>query len=356
MTIDVALFEDFDAVARDAAGALDRQARSSLFDRLDWFRLVDKHTPQGRKLVVRARDGVARAWLFLSVRERSAEALFNWYSLRFGPVLDGPASSGLIGDLVIGLRRAGVSRIFLKPMREEDAHSLSRALRRHGWAAAADPVSVSWQIETQGMSFDEYWASRPKRLTKGVNYRFRQGRLQFAIHDRFDEQAWQDYEAVHAASWKPAEPSPEFLRELAEREGAAGTLRLGVAYHQGEAVAAELWLVENGVASIHKSVYREESRHLAPGNILRLPLFRRALDVERVQSINFGIGDYGYKADWMDRKVPLYGLSAFDLVRPAGVAALGRSLASKLVAGAARVYARRPRADKEVRSGADGRG
>ena len=353
MAADVQLFDDLDAVERDAAGALDRATRASLFDRLDWYRLVEKHTPQGETLVIRARNRGARAWLFLSVRGRHAEALFNWYSLRFGPIVDGAASGGLFSDLVLGLRRAGISRIFLKPMSQEDANCLSRALRRHGWASAFNPVSVSWQIETRGMSFDEYWASRPRRLTKGVNYRLRQGKLEFVIHDRFDEQAWQDYEAIHAASWKPAEPSPEFLREMAEREGAAGTLRLGVAYHEGEAVAAELWLVENGVASIHKSVYREDARHLAPGNILRLPLFRRALDVERVESINFGIGDYGYKADWMDRGVPLYGLSAFDLLRPAGVAALGRSLASKLVAAGGRGYARRRGADRGVRSGAD---
>ena len=50
-----------------------------------------------------------------------------------------------------------------------------------------------------------------------------------------------------------------------------------------------------------------------------------------VGTVEFGLGDHGYKADWMDYKVPLYALTAYDLLRPAGLAALGRSLSAKLV-------------------------
>ena len=72
--------------------------------------------------------------------------------------------------------------------------------------------------------------------------------------------AWADYEAVYAASWKPEEGSPAFLRALAEQEGAAGTLRLGIARRGGRPVAAQLWTVESGVATIHKLAYVEDER------------------------------------------------------------------------------------------------
>ena len=52
MTVNIALFDDLDAVAADAAGALDRAAQPSLFDRLDWFRLIHDHCPPAGKLAV----------------------------------------------------------------------------------------------------------------------------------------------------------------------------------------------------------------------------------------------------------------------------------------------------------------
>ena len=58
MTVNIALFDELDAVAEDAAGALDRAVQPSLFSRLSWFRLIrDYCPPPGRLTVVRARAG-----------------------------------------------------------------------------------------------------------------------------------------------------------------------------------------------------------------------------------------------------------------------------------------------------------
>lgn len=330
MAVDVGIFDDLDSVEQDAGGALGRIARSSLCDRLDWFRLVTECTPQGRALVVRARNGLCRTWLFLSVQGRSAEGLANWYSVQCGPVVEGTQGrSAALGGLARGLRRAGVSRLFLK--RTEDAHSLARALRRRGWATSICPANVSWRIDIGGVSFEEYWASRPNNLRRGVDRRLRRNKIHSVVYDSFDAQAWEEYEAIYAASWKPTEGSSDFLRRLAEQEGAAGSLRLGIAYHDGQPVAAELWLVEKGVATIHKSAYREDLRHLGAGNILRQALFRHAIDVDKAETVDFGFGDQSYKADWMGYQTPLYALTAYDMFRPAGVAGIFRSLASKLI-------------------------
>ncbi len=94
--------------------------------------------------------------------------------------------------------------------------------------------------------------------------------------------AWADYEAVYRASWKPEEGSFPFLRALAEQEGAAGTLRLGVARKDGRPVAVQLWLVENGEATIHKLAYAEDAKAMSPGTLLGMAMFRRALDEDRV--------------------------------------------------------------------------
>ena len=132
------------------------------------------------------------------------------------------------------------------------------------------------------MDFETYWAARPGQLQNTAKRRGKTAGLDIEIHDRFDEAAWADYEAVYRASWKPEEGSFPFLRALAEQEGAAGTLRLGVARKNGRPVAVQLWLVENGEATIHKLAYAEDAKAMSPGTLLGVEMFRRALDVDRV--------------------------------------------------------------------------
>lgn len=330
MAVQVEVFDDLDEVARDAGGALAREARPWMFDRLDWFRLVQDFTPpSGRPLVVRARNGQASAWLFVSVSGGAARALSNWYCLRYGPVVDGADGAAAVGELVRGLRKAGVGKIFLSPIGEDDP--LPAALKHQGWFTRRSQSSVNWRIRTGGMSFEQYWAARPSRLRNTAKRRAKAAKFDLVVHHAFDAEAWADYETVYNASWKPSEGSPALMRKLAEAEGAAGTLRLGLAYHEGQPVAAQLWVVEHGIATIHKLAYREDARHLSPGTVLSVEMFRRAIDEDRAEMIDFGIGDDGYKKDWMEEAVPLYALTAFDLRSFRGLAGLGRFVAGKLV-------------------------
>ena len=138
------------------------------------------------------------------------------------------------------------------------------------------------------------------------------------------------YETVYGASWKPAEGAPDFLRALAQQAGDG--LRLGIARHEGRPVAAQLWLVENGCATIHKLAYREDAARLAPGTVLSMAMFRAAIDEDRVERIDYGTGDEPYKADWMDERHILWRIEAYDPRRPAGLIGAARAAASGLVA------------------------
>ncbi len=330
MSAQVALFHDLDAVERDAAGALARERRPWMFDRLDWFRLVHDFTPpKGKLLALRARNGKADAWLFLGVDRGRARAYSNWYCLRFGPVVDGGDSAAAVDELARGLRRGGVAQLSLSPIAKDDP--LGPALKRQGWMTRRAESSVSWRIRVNGMTFEQYWAARPSKLRNTAKRRAKTAGLELRVHDRFDPAAWTDYETVYENSWKPAEGSPELMRSLAEAEGEAGTLRLGLAYRDGEPVAAQLWTIEQKVATIHKLAYREDSRHYSPGTVLSVEMFRRAIDEDKVDVIDFGIGNDPYKADWMDEAEPLYALTAYDMRSVKGLAAAGRAAVSMLV-------------------------
>jgi hypothetical protein len=327
VTVNIGLFGSLDEVAHDAAGALDRAERSSLFERLTWFRLVAAHCPPpGRLLAIRAEKNGARAWLMLAVRGHAAEAYANWYSLRVGSI--GSDRDDVMTSLGNSLRKQNIACLELIPV--ERPEPLATGLSRAGWVVRIHPGKANWRIDTTGMNFAAYWAARPAKLRNTFRRRAKAAGLEVRIHAAFDAQVWADYEAVYRASWKPEEGSFPFLRAFAEQEGAAGTLRLGLAYKDGAPIAAQLWLVENSEATIHKLAYAEDAKALSPGTILTEALFRHVLDRDRVNMIDYGIGDEPYKADWMSDRRMLWRLTAYDRRSLRGLAAMARDAASVL--------------------------
>ncbi len=321
---EVELFDSLDSVAADSGGVLDRP--SSLFDRLGWFRLVSAHCPPpGRLLAARAsdRDGAA-AWLFLAEQGGRAEAWRCWYSLRFGLVGDAEA-----GEAIAKALRKRLSQLEIAPL--EDPQLLAVAFRRAGWATFLSPATTSWRIDTAGQDFEAYWAQRPGKLRNTAQRKAKAAKLDIEIHRAFDAAGWAAYEEVYAASWKPEEGSPAFLRALAEQEGEAGRLRLGIARKDGRPLAAQLWTIEDGTAWIHKLAYREDSKALSPGTVLSMAMFRSALDEDRVSRIDYGTGDDGYKRDWMAERATLWRLEAFNLASPRGLLGAARAGLSALV-------------------------
>jgi CelD/BcsL family acetyltransferase involved in cellulose biosynthesis len=324
VTVNIAFFNDLDAVAADAAGALDRGARACLFDRLDWFRLIAAHCPPpGDLLVVRG----GGSWLFLAVEGKHATAFAAWYSLRVG--ISGGQQSDVMTSIARALRARGLASVTLAPM--DDPEPLAAAFRASGWWVEIEPRTGSWRIDVEGRSFDDYWASRPGQLRSTYKRRAKAAGLEIEIHDRFDADAWAAYETVYQASWKPDEGAPAFLRALAEQEGAAGTLRLGIARLGSAPIAAQLWLVENGEAMIHKLAYAESARELSPGTILGHFMFRRAIDEDRVRTIDYGTGDEPYKADWMGERRQLWQLAARNPHTVNGLVGALRATVGKLV-------------------------
>lgn len=326
MTAQVELFNDLATVEHDADGGLDRVHRPSLFDRLGWYRLLSLHCPpSGSLLVARARAGKRSAWLFLALEQGRARAYSAWYSLRFGVI----GAVDLLPSIARTLKNSGISRVELAPL--DEALPLRDAFRNAGWLTFLSPATISWQVATDGMDFDAYWATRPGRLRNTAARKAKAGGLEIAIHTRFDETAWADYETIYGASWKPDEGSPLFLRALAEQEGAAGTLRLGIASKDGMPVAAQFWLVENGHATIHKLAYAEDAKPLSPGTVLGVEMFRYVLDRDRVKRIDYGTGDDAYKRDWMEERHVLWRLTAFNPRTVSGWAGAARAAFSKLV-------------------------
>ena len=314
------LLSDIDVIGVDPTRQLARDVQPRLFDRRDWFALVSLHMPNQAPIIARAHSEGALAWLFLAREGKHATALANWYTMAFRPVFAGSSEVGRQRPLLIAMaRRLSVARpklasITLSPVPRGDGTvaEIGSAFGKAGWIVSSHQSSTSWTASVSGMSFDDYWASRPGQLRSTYKRRLGKAAFETVVLEQFDEAAWADYESIYAESWKPEEGAPAFLRSLAEGESDKGCLRLGISRIDGVAVAAQFWTVENGRALIHKLAHRESAKEFSPGTILSHAMFRHVIDQDRVDVIDFGTGNDPYKADWMDASAPLDTIEMFN--------------------------------------------
>ena len=296
-----------DSLARDAAGMLDRPFQCGHYDRIDWLALTARHLwPDTPIAIASARIGPHAMWLPLrDIGAGRARSLASWYTLAFAPV----ATPGCPQDARTALLTAIVGEVTrrfgaltLWPLEPGVSAELQTAFRSKGWIAIERVEAAHWVAHTAGLDFDAYWARRGSKLRNTVRRRAKNSPVATMIFDGFDAEAWAAYESVYAGSWKPNEGSPAFVRAFAEQEGAAGTLRLGIALRDDRPVAAQFWTVENGVATIHKLAHLESERANSPGTLLSHAMFRQVLDHDQPDLIDYGNGDEGYKAEWMDER------------------------------------------------------
>lgn len=317
---------------RAAGAALDRQA--SPFDRFDWFERTARLAGTVRRpLVLESGERDRAAWLPLDDRGGGrAVALASWYTLAFRPIFACCPSLDAITGLTRAARRAGLARLTLAPVPEWDftADRMATGFRAAGWRVDVTEKTGNWVEPVRGRSWEQYLDSRPGRLRSTIRRKSRNAELTVDLHDHVTPALWADYTAVFSDSWKGEEGSLPFLHEMAEAAGPS--LRLGFARVDGEAVATQLWTVENGTATIHKLAYCEAAKPLSAGTVLSAALFERAIDRDRVRCLDYGTGDDAYKRDWMGERRRLMTLTLTDPASPRGRLALARDAAARLVA------------------------
>lgn len=302
---------------------------SAPFDRPEWYTLFEKQAGLAPFVAVAESEG-KRGAMALSRSGGTVTALRNWYSFTWRPLLPaGEAGDAMLEAMARSLQGRS-HRAMFAPILEEDgtASRLARAFAEAGWRVEVTRCDTNHFLDVGGRSFAEYWASRPGPLRTTLK---RKGsKVETGIFDRFDPKAWSAYEQVYASSWKPTEGAPAMLRAFAEAEGAAGRLRLGLATHEGETVAAQFWTVERGTAYIHKLAHLESHKTLSAGTTLSAALFERVIDVDGVALVDFGTGNEPYKRDWMEATRPRYQIDCLDMRQPRAWAALARLAARRL--------------------------
>jgi len=164
--------------------------------------------------------------------------------------------------------------------------------------------------------FAAYWGARDSKLKATVKRKgaplLREGRLSFELIDLTERgQEGRDiYNAIYAKSWKPAEPHPRFIDVLLERLGPRGIARLAVARIDGAAAAAQIWLVQDGRATIFKLAHDPDFDRQSPGTLLTHWALQQLHDQSGVRDVDFGRGDDSYKRLWLSSSRDRVGLLA----------------------------------------------
>ncbi len=253
---------------------------------------------------------------------RSFGSLSNYYTLRYAPLVDGADVGAALIRLVRGLRarRPRHAVLHFEPLAAGAPllDDLSAALGAAGFVTRRYFRSGNWYDDTEGLSFDGYLARRPSLLRH--TFRRQSGRLSRTGAVRLEvvrdgagvAEALGRYERVYAASWKRAEPHPAFIRRLAGALADAGALRLGLLRLEGRPIAAQIWIVWHGTATLYKLAHDRACDALSPGTVLTMRMLERLLDEERITELDLGAGDDPYKRLWASRRRERFGLIGFD--------------------------------------------
>lgn len=268
------------------------------------------------------------------------KSLANYYSALYDLAL---APTTKAADLVVIIRRIisdhkSVASFQLAPM---DPTSITyRRVLNAFWSAGLVPFQFfcfgNWYL-TVNTPWHDYLASRDGALRSTIRRMIKK----FSAHGGTLEivqgtngaldRAIAAYETVYAGSWKVPEPYPHFMSNLIRACAAKGWLRLGIAWLKDVPIAAQVWIVANSKASIYKLAYQDAYKAYAPGTLLTSALMQHCIEHDRVQEVDYLIGDDPYKKTWMTSRRERWGIVFYNTGTLAGATGLLREAAGRTI-------------------------
>jgi CelD/BcsL family acetyltransferase involved in cellulose biosynthesis len=89
-------------------------------------------------------------------------------------------------------------------------------------------------------------------------------------------------------------------------------LRMGIIYLDDQPIAAQVWIVNSGKATIYKLAHDQKYDEYSSGSTLTTHLIQHVLEVDKVREIDFGSGDDPYKKNWLSQRRERWGILAMN--------------------------------------------
>lgn len=221
-----------------------------------------------------------------------------------------------------GAGRPDVLRLWPFAVGGDAGEWVREALQGAGYVVQRYANSYNWYEDTAGIGYGDYLQRRSSNQRYNSRRKRRSleqaGVLEFEMITGAKDpeqfaRAYRDYILVSVESWKsPGTTVSANLLRMQKLAAATGSLRLGVLRLDGEAIAAQFWVVGGGVANMMRNSYREQWARLSPGVVLTDLIIEYLLDVDRVGCLDFGYGGDEYKEKWLSQSRHYCGFMAFE--------------------------------------------
>jgi hypothetical protein len=270
---------------------------------------------------------------------RRVEALGNFYTSLYSPILNDEATAIDLAALLQAASRDHGSAHEMRfapmdPAAPAYAATLA-ALRSIGWVPFRYFCFGNWHLAVDS-DWKTYLEHRSGELRstlkrKGKKFAAAGGTLEIITDPAHAEAAIADFNHVYARSWKKPEPYPDFIPGLIRWLARQGWLRMGIAKLDGQPIAAQLWIASHGRTNIFKLAYDEEHAIHASGTLLSALLMEQAIDEDKVEAVDYLIGDDPYKQSWMTQRRERWGIVAYNPSTAIALPLLAKEISGRLV-------------------------
>ncbi len=325
-------YSDWDQLPDSANALFEQGEKESIFFSRPWFENLAKALDDDQIMVLACVVAGNKVMAILPLIKSTGNnflSLKHRYTTHYSLLLTDSAQDQdqqqILTCLAQGLNQLALRSLLLEPIADNDSRivGLQAIMEAAEYRCERYFRLYNWIYRVQGQSFTDYMAARPAWLRNTISRKKRKLDREHGYEIRLftgEEvpQAMSDYYAVYTASWKANEQYVDFLDGIVEGFSRPGWSRLAVLYVKGQPVAAQLWFVLRGKASIFRLSYDKAWKQYSPGSILTSFLMEYVIDTDKVEEIDFLTGNDTYKQDWMSDRRERYALSCVKSVKPTG--------------------------------------
>jgi CelD/BcsL family acetyltransferase involved in cellulose biosynthesis len=340
-TLSVSVYRHPDEFPLDVQHLFEQAEKENVEFGAAWYRnLVNKvfANHEGVHIYVLRKNGHPAAALPVlahkTTRGQSVASLSNYYTSVYALLMEPGLKAHDLVPLIntVKATHAPLSTLRFAPMDPASPgyRTLQEALQTSGLETFKFFCFGNWHLRVDG-DLADYLKTRSgtlrstiKRMTK--KFAADGGTLELLVDSTHLARGLDAFQQVYRAKWKKEEPFPQFIPGLVQTCAERGWLRLGVAWHNGQPIAAQLWIVANGKANIYKVAYNEDFKPYAPGTLLTALLMAHVIEQDRVTEVDFLIGDDPYKKTWMSHRRERWGIIAYNPKTLGGLLGLGKEV------------------------------
>ena len=322
-------YTDWNQLPESANALFEHGEKDSIFFSRPWFEnlttaALDDDEAMALACVV-AENKVMAILPLVKSAGNTGYSLKHRYTTHYSLLLADDDQQRVLTCLVQGVSQLPLNALLLEPVADNDSNinGLQRIMETAGFSCERIFRLYNWIYRVQGQSYEDYMAARPARLRNTISRKKRKLEREHGYDIRLftgDDvpRKMSDYNAAYSASWKANEQYVDFLDGIVAGFSRPGWSRLAILYVKGQPVAAQLWFVHHGKASIFRLAYDEAWKPYSPGSILTSFLMEYVIDTDKVEEIDFLTGNDAYKQDWMSERRERFLLSCIKSARPAG--------------------------------------